>query len=461
MRAAWWLPPVGLVIGGAVALVSSLLSTPLYTAQTQLFVSTQDAASTADAYTGSIFSQQRVASYAALLTGEELAARVAADLGLDIAPDSLAGQISAEPVTETVLINVSVTDSRPERARDIAEAVGTQFSLLVGELETPAGAVSSPVRVTVTDAADLPLSPSSPKTARNVVLGLLLGLLVGTATAIARTRWDRTVKDPKEAAELAASPVIGTVVRDDAFGSVHVIDRLKQTRVAEDYRQLRINLQFLNVDDPPRVIMITSAMPSEGKTTAVVNLALALAEAGREVTIVDTDLRRSRVTNYLGMVGGVGLTNVLAGTADIADVLQPYRDSGVSVIGAGPIPPNPSELLASGHMSALIDQLRGKSEYVLLDAPPMLPVADSTGLAVMVDGVLLSVRYGQSRKDQLEQTAATLQRVGARTLGLILNVVPPKTGVSAAYGYGSTYGDPPADGGRRRASHARREPPRA
>src|SRR5215210_786210 len=113
--------------------------------------------------------------------------------------------------------------------------------------------------------------------------------------------------------------------------------------------------------------MITSAMPSEGKTTAVVNLALALAEAGKAVTVVHADLRRSRVTNYLGMVGGIGLTNVLAGSAGIADVLQPYQDSGVSVIGAGPIPPNPSELLASGHMASLIEQLRRKSEYVLVD----------------------------------------------------------------------------------------------
>jgi receptor protein-tyrosine kinase len=152
------------------------------------------------------------------------------------------------------------------------------------------------------------------------------------------------------------------------------------------------------------------------------------------------------------MVGGVGLTNILAGTAEMTDVLQAYGDTGVSVIGAGPTPPNPSELLASKHMFTLIDELRGKSEYVLIDAPPMLPVADSTGLAVMVDGVLLSVRYGKSHKDQLQQAAATLNRVGARTLGLILNIVPSKAGITAAFGYGYSY----AEDGFERPAEARR-----
>jgi receptor protein-tyrosine kinase len=141
-------------------------------------------------------------------------------------------------------------------------------------------------------------------------------------------------------------------------------------------------------------------------------------------------------------VGGVGLTNVLTGSAELDDVMQRYvnGDSQVGVLAAGPLPPNPGELLASTHMQALLEKLRGENDFVLVDAPPLLPVADSSGLAVHMDGVLLSVRYGSTRKDQLEQAAATLDRVGAKTLGVILNIVPPRAQMATAYGYGYSYG---------------------
>jgi capsular exopolysaccharide synthesis family protein len=171
----------------------------------------------------------------------------------------------------------------------------------------------------------------------------------------------------------------------------------------------------------------------------VINLGLALAEAGRRVTVVEADLRRPKVTRYLGLVGGVGLTNILAGTADVAEVIQYYGEDGLGVIAAGSTPPNPSELVASASMAELLEKLRASNDFVLIDSPPILPVADATGLAVIVDGVLLTVRYGSTRTDQLEQAAATVQRVGARTLGVILNIVPPKAEIASALGHGYGY----------------------
>jgi capsular exopolysaccharide synthesis family protein len=234
--------------------------------------------------------------------------------------------------------------------------------------------------------------------------------------------------------------VIGTVLRDGGLEKQHVIVRSGDNRTAEDYRQLRTNLQFLNVDAPPKVIMVSSAVPAEGKTTVVVNLGLALAESGRRVVIVEEDLRRPKVIRYLGMVGGVGLTNVLAGAAELDEVTQSYGSIDLAVIAAGPTPPNPGELLSSSQMSSLIEKLRGAYDFVLVDAPPLLPVADSSGLAVIMDGVLLSVRHGSTTKEQLRQAAMTLERVGAKTLGVILNIVPPKAGLASAYGYAYSYG---------------------
>jgi capsular exopolysaccharide synthesis family protein len=440
LRAGWWIVAVGLLLGGLVALLSSLLQTPLYTSRTQLFVSTTDSTSTSAAYTGSQLSEQRVTSYAQLVGGEELADRVVRQLGLEASTAAIANEITATPVPDTVLIDVTVTDPSATRAERIAEAIGAEFPRFVAQLEQPTGGGVSPVKVTVTDPPEAATNPSSPRTTRGLLFGLGVGALLGCAVAVARIRFDRTVRDTDELAGLAAAPVIGVILRDDSLQKKHVIDRNSSTRTAEAFRQLRTNLQFLNVDDPPKVIMISSAVPSEGKTTVAVNLALTLAEAGRSVTLVEGDLRRPRVTRYLGMVGGAGLTNILAGSAEVEDVLQPYGEGDLRVIAAGPTPPNPSELLASSHMFKLIDDLRGKNDFVLIDAPPLLPVADASGLAVIVDGVVLSVRYGSTKKEQLQQTRATLDRVGARTLGVILNIVPPKAEVTSAYGYGYGYG---------------------
>jgi capsular exopolysaccharide synthesis family protein len=268
---------------------------------------------------------------------------------------------------------------------------------------------------------------------------MLVGLFVGAGLAIGRAKLDRSVKDAGEASEVSGAPVIGTILRDDALSKAHVITRSSSSRTAEDYRQLRTNLQFLNVDEPPKVIMISSALPAEGKTTVSINLAIALVEAGRRVTILEADLRRPRVARYLGMVGGVGLTNILVGSAELDEVTQTYGEAGLSVIASGPPPPNPGELLASSQMAALLEKLRASNDFVIIDAPPLLPVADSSGLASYVDGVVLSVRYGSTHKEQLRQASVVLERVRARMLGVILNIVPPKAEMATAYGYGYGY----------------------
>lgn len=435
LRKGWWLPLVGLVAGGSAALALSLVQTPTYTSETQFFVSTADSASTADIFQGGQAAQQRVASYAQLITDSDLTQDVIERLDLDMTPRQLADELSATPVTDTVLLDVAVTDPSPERAQAIATAVGAEFTDLVSLLESPTGGGASPVKVTVTQQPTLPDEPSSPATLRNTAIGLFAGLVLGSAAAVARVRLDRSVRDADDAAALIDAPVVGVIVRDQQLKQSSVIDDTSNTGAKEGFRQLRTNLQFLDIDHPPRSIVVSSAVPSEGKTTLTVNLGLALAEAGCKVSIIDADLRRPRVTRYLGMVGGAGLTNILAGSADLEDVVQPFGDGTLSVIGAGPAAPNPAQILASNRMRHLIEQLRDLSDYVLIDAPPLLPVADASGLAVLADGVLLSVHYGKTLREELRQAAATLGQVRARTLGLVFNLVPPRESIGRAYGY--------------------------
>jgi capsular exopolysaccharide synthesis family protein len=449
LRRSWWMPSLGLLLGGLAAVAVTLTTTPVYTSHTQLFVSTTDSTSTAEAFQGNQFAEKRIASYAELLTSQELAARVVDELGLAETPGQLAARIEAAPVSGTVVLDVSVTDPSPAEAQRIARTVADEFIAAVEELETPAGSLTSPVRVTVFGAADLPRSPSAPQPVLDLAVGLVVGLGLGAATAVVRARLDRSLKDPDEVTELAGAPVIGVVLRDDELQERHRVDLQSSSRSAEAYRHLQTNLQFLDVDTPPRVLMVSSAMPSEGKTTVAVNLALALADAGQRVALIEADLRRPRVTSYLGLVNGVGLTNVLTGRAHVGDVAQPYGEDGdLVVIGAGPTAPNPAQLLASGAMGTLLQELRASHDYVVLDAPPLLPVADATGLAVLVDGVLLSVRHGSTTREQLQRTRATLDRVGARTVGTVLNIVPARDDVSAAYGYSAEYGAAPATAAR-------------
>ncbi len=455
VRIHWWFPVAGLLIGSLVALTLSLFATPIYSSQVTLFVSTTQTSSAYDILSGSQFSQQRGASYERLLTGEELAERVVDRLGLNSDPADLAAQITASADPQTVLIDVTAADSSPEEAQRIAEAVGAEFSDMVIELETPAGADASPVNVTVVKSADLPTAPSSPQPLRDLALGALGGLVVGIGAAVLRRSFDRSVKEPDEAASLAGAPVVGTILLDGGLDKGHVLESSSLSRTAEDYRQLRTNLQFLRVDDPPRAIMVCSPLPAEGKTTVTINLAIALVDAGLKVVVVEADLRRPRVTRYLKMVSGVGLTNVLAGGATVDEVIQVYGSAGLRILAAGPTPPNPGELLASSNMAGLVEELRGQYDFVLLDAPPLLPVADSIGLAPRLDGVLLSVRYGVTHKDQLRQAALMLSRVHAVTLGVVLNMVPQRAEIATAYGYGYGYAGDGQSQRHRRSTHPR------
>lgn len=440
VRTRWWLLLLGLVVGAVAALAISLTTVPLYTAHTQLFVATKGSDNAGDALQGSQFSEQRVSSYAQLLVGEVLARQVIDDLGLDLSPAQLVGEVSASPVLDTVLIDVTVTDPSPSRAQDIARDLGDRFPELVDKLERPGGNGSSPVSVAVTQPPDLPTVPSSPQTSRNGVLGALIGLLAGIALAIARTALDRSVRDPEVASAAADAPSLGVILKEDRLRRHHLADPSTGSGAGEGYRQLRSNLQFLSVEKPPKVIMVTSAIPAQGKSTTTVNLAIALARAGRQVTVVEADLRKPKVASYLGLVEGAGLTSVITRTADVSDVLQSWGDDGLSVIAAGPIPPNPGELLASSHMALLLDELREKNDFVLIDTPPLLPVADGTAVAAMADGVLVCVRYGSTRREQLREVRAVLDRVGARTLGVVLNRVPARSKVTAALGYQYTSG---------------------
>lgn len=437
LHARWITVCVTLAATLIAAAALTLMTTPLYQASTRLFVSTSAGSSLAETYQGNRFSQERVLSYAELLMGTTLAQRTIDKLGLDMSAAELQKHVKASAKLDTVLLNVEVLDSSPVRARDIANTLSDEFVILVRQLETPDRGDQPNARVVVEQRATIPQHPVVPNTSRNIAIGLALGLLLGISIAVLRDMLDNTVKDRQALEEITGSGIVGSIPLDK--------ERRKQAAISFDsdnmgsseaFRKLRTNLQFLNVDNPPRVIVVTSSMPSEGKSTTAINIALALAEAEHSVVLVDGDLRRPTLHKYLDLVGSVGFSTVLSGAASLDDALQKTRFPGLTVLTSGAIPPNPSELLGSLAARKLLGELRTRFDYVIVDSTPLLAVTDAAILAAGADGVLLISRFGQTKREQLVHAVESLRSVGAPLLGAVFTMTPTRRRNSAySYGY--------------------------
>jgi capsular exopolysaccharide synthesis family protein len=440
LRARWFLIAACALTAIALAALYTWHATPQYASSTRLFVSTQSSTDDAQANQGGQFSLQRVKSYADLLTGQVIARKVVEELGLDESPKELASQISASSKLDTVILTVSVTDPDPKRAQKLADAVAKVFVSYVAELETPPGQDEATIKATVVDEATEPGSPVSPNPTRNIALGTILGLLIGAGVAVLRETLDTTIRSASELERLVPAPVIGTISFDPGAVSTPLISGLDTYAPrAEAFRVLRTNLQYIDPDVERKVFVVTSALPGEGKSTTAVNLALALAEGGERVALVEGDLRRPKISQYLRLESAVGLTTVVIGKLTMADAIQQSSHEGLDVLTSGSTPPNPAELLKSDAMRALIASLRSSYDIVLIDAPPLLPVTDGALLAAQADGALLVVRHGKTTSDQVTGAVRRLESVDALPVGVVFNMTPSKGGDAYGYGYGYGY----------------------
>ncbi|WP_431473192.1 polysaccharide biosynthesis tyrosine autokinase [Ornithinimicrobium sp. W1665] len=357
-----------------------------------------------------------------------------------------------------MLINISVTGEDGEREAEIANAVAEQFTRTVADLEQSDGEGVSPVKASLIRPARAATVPVSPNPSRNLALGLSLGLMLGVAAAVLREMLDTRITGASDVQRVSDRPVIGGITFDrNAPRNPLMVQDGDYSPRAEAFRAVRTNLQFIDAAEQPRALLFTSSLPGEGKSTTAANLALTLAASGASVCVVEADLRRPKLLEYMSLDGTAGLTSVLIGQASLDDVLQPYGDH-LTALGAGAIPPNPSELLGGPAMRALMDDLRSRFEYVVVDAPPLLPVTDAAVLSKVVDGTIVVVGSGIVRRHQLAQSLATLNSVDAKVLGVLLNRLP-SSGAST-YGYYHEYGpsaatDPPRHGRRERAAPGR------
>lgn len=426
-----------LALAGAIGV--TLAATPVYQAQAQLFVSTAGGDDATSLLQGSSFTQQRVKSYADIVTSAQVLDPVIKSLRLDTTASELGNRITAEVPLDTVLINVTVRDESPAGSAAIAKAVASTFARTVVSLERPTAGGAALVKVSVVRNPVVPTTPVAPRPLVNGAIGLLLGLLVGLGLALLRDLLDKGVKNEHDLTAITDIPVIGGIIYDrDAPKHPLIVHVDPHSPMAEAYRQVRTNLRFVDVANESRSIVFTSAIPGEGKSTVAANLAITLAAAGSRTVLVEADLRQPMIAEYMGLEGAVGLTTVLIGSARLDEVVQQWGGSGLDVLACGATPPNPSELLGSAAMVDLLRELESRYEHVIIDSPPLLPVTDAAVLSRLGGGAVLVVGAGRVNRDQVKRAIDALESVDAQVLGVVMNRLPAKSlDAYSYYGYSS------------------------
>ncbi|MDT4919033.1 MAG: tyrosine-protein kinase [Pseudonocardiales bacterium] len=451
LRERWLLIVSFVLIGTGAALLITQLTPNSYQATAQVLVSSNASSDGSSSNLDNLSVQLQVATYARVIDSPDVLKYIQTDLHLGLSDSSLKGKLSASTLTGVSIIEVHATDGSASRAASLANSAANGLVSAIKQ-------ITNSFSLFVTGPADQPSSPDSPKPLLNIALGLLLGLLVGVALAVVRDILDNRIKDPEVLSKDADAPLMGVIVEDPWTERHAIATRAGNRNIrAENFRQLRANLQFANVDEHPRVIAVTSSVPEEGKTTVAINLASTLAEAGFSVCLVDADLRRPTVAKVLGLVSPVGLTSVLIQQIALSDALQ-HAGSTLYVLASGPTPPNPSEVLASSYVRDVIRGLLESVDYVIIDTAPLLPVADGSEVAALADGTLLVARHGVTTDANVQRAVQTLRRVDAKLIGVVMNRMPVRRN-NRDYGYTYYRTEEPArslqenkgDVGRRRA----------
>src|SRR5438105_10237201 len=325
------------------------------------------------------------------------------------------------------------------------------------EAGVSAGLRSSNIRIV--DIARVPTQPISPNVHRSLVLGFLLALGLGVGLALVRETFDSTVRSMEEVRAVSTLPALGTIplqlVTDERFrkrrltispdgersGMLALVTYERpKSEAAEAYRALRTSILLSSFGAPPKVILVTSAMPREGKTTISANSALVLAQRGSRVLLVDADLRRPGVERMMGIRSKEGLSTLISGVDKAEDVIVQFsKVPNLWILPAGPIPPQPAELLGSNVMKEHIARWRDEYDHVIIDTPPCLSVTDAVILSADVDRVLLVARAGQTTKPALRRACDLLLQVNAKVMGVVLNAFDLRSADSYYYSYGSRY----------------------
>lgn len=436
------------VFGGMATLGVSLLVPSNYTAQSDLFVSVRTTGDPMQMQSASTFIQERMQTYVRMVDDRAVLEPVIKDLNLTVAPEELGKRVAASNETGTVLISVEASSDSADSAAKLSNAVSKSLVAAIEKLETTADGQSGSLRLVVANPAVPPQSADGLGWWMSGILGLLLGFALGVGAAILHSVLDTRLRSKEDIEGLTQVPILAAIPSDPDLRGRQLDVRKDPFCIAEEsFRLLRTNLQFARVDDSNRALLVTSAQAGEGKTTTSINLAIAMAQKGEKVALVDVDLRSPSIAERLGLENAMGLTSALIGEADVADLLQPWGLDELYVLTAGDRPPNPTEILDSRAMARVLTRLLDEFDSVVLDAPPTLPIADSLVIGRQVGRVVVVVGLGELRDRDLTETLNSLDVVGV-PVSLVLNKVSPSRTQTAGYyaSYANTARKPIVDG---------------
>ena len=430
-RRWWWLLVLTALVGGLTAWGASQFVTPTYRATTTLLVvQQQDPGSVGLA---DLQASERLANtFTELVTVRPVLDAAIARAGLTVTAEELEERLTISSPPTTQLLEVTAEASSADAARDIANVISETF------IDSNQSALSSrPGIVSIVERAQTPLAPDEPSPVRNALLGAFLALLATAGIVAAVEYMDDTVKNDEAVGKLTGLPVVGYVSQFARPGKPNEQLRVTMephTQEAEAYRSMRTNIGFsMGSEGGTKRILVTSPGPGEGKSTTAANLAVVFGLAGSRVGLIDSDLRRPTQHRIFNVPNTSGLTNLLVNsdvTMDQAVHRTPYER--VWLIPSGPIPANPSELLGSGRMSELLDQLEKDFDIIIMDTPPALAVTDPAVLSRLASTSVVVVRQGRTRTNELKSTVQRLAVAGKPIAGVVINGV---TGATQGYYY--------------------------
>ncbi len=502
-----WLIAISVVIAASASYYASRSATPLYRTQATLMVgrAIEDPNPTSyELYTG----QQLANTYIELVKREPVINGAIEQLGLDMDWRSLAGRVSASLIPNTQLIEISVIDSDPLRAKVLADTVAEQLILqtpantsdigaeiadfsqtqlnelktkiensqdeiLLQKIELDAANSARQIdslqnkinlleakisdwqktyttllatirggdinALRVVEEAAIPTRPFSPNVRMNVITASAIGFVLALGGAFLIEYLDDSVKSPEDVERITKLPTIGGIARIEGedYSEKLVTANTPMLPISEAFRVLRTNLQFSFVDEPPNSISVTSPGPTEGKSITLANLAVVIAQSGRKVIIVDTDLRRPVQHRIFNLPNRHGLSDVVVDAkVSVSEQVQETSIENLYLLSSGALPPNPAELIGSSRMKAIIGDLESDFDLAIFDSPPVLVVADAVILSSNMDGVIIISDVGRTRSAELKRSVEELQRGRANVVGVVLNRVSSR---ASGYYYNHYY----------------------
>jgi capsular exopolysaccharide synthesis family protein len=502
-----WLLILGAVLGSAGAYFYTRILPPIYSASTTVLVN--EAPTTRAPDYNSIMASERVAlTYAEMMKTRPLVNAALQRLG--IPPEMFSGTIIVRPIRTTQLLTVTVEDTNPKTAADVANTLVKEFSETIRSTQTEryaaskdnlqsqmtvvegqmlelkerldretdadararietriaqseqshhnlvlsfeavrlaeAQAISS--AVTIEEAVPA-LFPIRPNLMKNVLLAAVAGLIISVVGIFLYEMLDDTIKDPDEITRCFELPVLAVVISHAQEKEGPITHSEPYSAVSEAFRSLRTSVQMAGGEKPVRRILVTSALPADGKTTVAANLAVVMANSGQAVTIIDNDLHRPFLHKLMRSPNQMGMSNLFSEPSiKLENVVQPTGIPNLTAITSGPLPPNPSELLGSMRMIEILESITSDHGTVVIDSPPVLAVTDAVLLSRLVDAVILVVKPGNTNYKSLRQTIVQLRRAGANLMGVVFNEVPVNRarysyyieGYHSYYPYGNGYG---------------------